>query len=72
MDSLYPSQISVIVRFDFVGVVTGSELQLKCLVNFVRIPSVPPHIAYFGLCFCKNFRQGYRGAAGILYTLEGG
>jgi hypothetical protein len=54
-------QVSVIVRFDFVRVVIGSELQLKCLVNFVRIPSGPPHIDYFGLCFCGKIFYGGTG-----------
>ncbi len=34
-------------------------------MNFVRIPSVPPHIDNFGLCFVEIFRQGYRGAKGM-------
>ncbi len=72
MDSPYPSPDQCYcVRFDFVGVVIGSELQLKCPVNFVRIPSVPPHIDYFGLCFCISFRQGYRGASGNVPQREG-
>jgi hypothetical protein len=46
-------------------------LQLNCLVNFVRIPSVPPHIDYFGLVFVEVYRQGYRGASGNMPWREG-
>ncbi len=41
------------------------ELFSRRVVNFVRIPSVPPHIDYCGLVFVEIFGKGTGELAGM-------
>ncbi len=60
-----PPQVSVVVRFDFVRIVIGSELQLKMSSEF-RQDSIwsPPNRLFWTLFLWKKILRGYRGASG--------